>query len=346
MSGLKPGALRTADFPPLFARFSPRAASVTLIVMIWNRAAGDCLRSSRFPFSLFYWWYRMILLLGGQGYVGNAIQKNLNVRGLPFVVGSRSSTDYSRLDALVNLLRDVRPEFLINAAGYTGKPNVDACEVHRTECLAGNAVLPGIVRLACEQTRTPWGHVSSGCIYTGARPDGRGFTEEDPPNFSFRQNNCSFYSGCKALGEEVLAGAPQCFIWRLRIPFNNLDGPRNYISKMIRYDRLLSATNSLSQLDEFADACVACWAQRVPFGTYNLTNPGSVTTHDVVGLIHRHGLSKKQFLFFDSEDQFMQLAAKTPRSNCVLDSSKAIAAGLPLSPISEAMEKAMKAWCR
>jgi UDP-glucose 4,6-dehydratase len=286
----------------------------------------------------------MILLLGGNGYVGSAIQKNLTGRGLPFTVASRASSDYSNLNVLVKMLRELRPEFLINAAGYTGKPNVDACEIHRAECLDGNAVLPGVIREACEQTQTPWGHVSSGCIFTGAKSDGSGFKETDAPNFSFRQNNCSFYSGCKALGEEVLDGAENCFIWRLRIPFNNINSERNYISKMIRYDRLLMATNSLSQLDEFSDACVASWTQRVPFGTYNLTNPGSVTTRDVVRLIQKNGLSNRDFQFFESDDQFMKLAAKTPRSNCVLDSTKAIAAGLPLSPIEEALEKAMRNW--
>ena len=286
----------------------------------------------------------MILLLGGNGFVGSAIQKNLTGRGLPFTVASRAYSDYSSLPVLVKMLRELRPEFLINSAGYTGKPNVDACEIHRTECLDGNAVLPGVIREACEQTQTPWGHVSSGCIFTGAKADGCGFTETDAPNFSFRQNNCSFYSGCKALGEEVLDGAENCFIWRLRIPFNNVNSERNYISKMMRYDRLLMATNSLSQLDEFADACVAGWTQRVPFGTYNLTNPGSVTTRDVVRLIQKHGLSNRDFQFFESDDQFMKLAAKTPRSNCVLDSTKAIAAGLPLSPIEEALETAMKNW--
>ncbi|MCX7396156.1 MAG: sugar nucleotide-binding protein [Planctomycetales bacterium] len=286
----------------------------------------------------------MILLLGGNGYVGSAIQKNLTGRGLPFTVASRASSDYSSLPVLVKMLRELRPEFLINAAGYTGKPNVDACEIHRTECLDGNAVLPGVIREACEQTQTPWGHVSSGCIFTGAKADGSGFKESDAPNFSFRQDNCSFYSGCKALGEEVLSGAENCFIWRLRIPFNNINSARNYISKMMRYDRLLMATNSLSQLDEFADACVASWTQRVPFGTYNLTNPGSVTTRDVVRLIQKHGLSNRDFQFFESDDQFMKLAAKTPRSNCVLDSTKAIAAGLPLSPIEDALESAMKHW--
>ena len=252
----------------------------------------------------------MILLLGGQGYVGTAIQKSLNGRGLPFTVASRASSDYSNPHVLVKMLRDLRPEFLINAAGYTGKPNVDACEIHRTECLDGNATLAGVIRAACEQTQTPWGHVSSGCVFTGAKEQGAGFTENDPPNFSFRQNNCSFYSGTKALGEELLEGAEQCFIWRLRIPFNEVDSPRNYISKMMRYDRLLMATNSLSQLDEFANACVDSWLQRIPFGTYNLTNPGSVTTKDVIRLILKHRLSEKSFQFFESDEQFMQLAAR------------------------------------
>ncbi len=286
----------------------------------------------------------MILLLGGQGYVGQAICRSLISAELAFRVVSRKSVDYSQRNELVKLLNESGASFLINAAGYTGKPNVDACEIHRTECLAGNAVLPGVIRAACEETGTPWGHVSSGCIFTGAKPDGSGFREEDAPNFSFRQNNCSFYSGCKALGEEVLEGAENCFIWRLRIPFNHVDGARNYISKMMRYDRLLVATNSLSHLDEFADCCVQSWIQRIPFGTYNLTNPGSVTTRDVIRLIQKHGLSNKSFQFFDSEDQFLQIAAKTPRSNCVLDSGKAVAAGLPLSPIEEALDKAMKAF--
>ncbi len=286
----------------------------------------------------------MIVVLGGNGFVGTAIQRCLTNRGLPFQVVTRSSVDYSDESSLVQFLHDRRPEFLINAAGYTGRPNVDACELHRTECLAGNAVLPGVIRAACERLELPWGHVSSGCIYTGAKSDGAGFTEQDAPNFSFRQNNCSFYSGSKALGEEILQGASQCFIWRLRIPFNEHDSPRNYISKMMRYDRLLNATNSLSHLGEFAEACVACWTQRVPFGIYNLTNPGQVTTQQVVQLIQKYGLSQKTFEFFDSEEQFMQLAARTPRSNCVLDSSKAVLAGLPLSPIQEILERTVQNW--
>jgi dTDP-4-dehydrorhamnose reductase len=286
----------------------------------------------------------MIVILGGNGYVGTAFQQCLTRAQQPFEVVSRSAVDYSCRSSLRDYLQTTRPEFLINAAGYTGRPNVDACELHKADCLAGNAVLPGIIREVCEELQLPWGHVSSGCIFTGTRPDGSGFTESDPPNFSFRQDNCSFYSGGKALGEEMLTGADQCYVWRLRIPFNHVDSPRNYITKMMRYDRLLNATNSLSHLDEFVAACVACWTGQVEPGIYNLTNPGSVTTAQVVDLIQKHGLSDRQFQFFESEEQFMQVAASTPRSNCVLDSTKAVKAGLPLSPVEEALDKAISNW--
>ncbi|MEZ5276241.1 MAG: sugar nucleotide-binding protein [Opitutaceae bacterium] len=286
----------------------------------------------------------MILLLGGSGYVGQAFQHFLQDQGIAFTSLSRSSVDYTRREILLSTLRSGKPDFLINCAGYTGKPNVDACEDDKAACLFGNAVLPGIIAEACRETGTPWGQVSSGCIYNHRRADGAGFTETDAPNFSFRTNNCSFYSGTKALGEEILAGDDNCYVWRLRIPFNEVDSPRNYLTKLMRYDRLLKADNSLSQLDEFVRACWECWARRVPAGVYNMTNPGHVTTEEVVDLIRASGVCDKTFSFFDDESEFMQKAARTPRSNCVLDTSKLAATGIRMTEVHQAVEQALKNW--
>jgi dTDP-4-dehydrorhamnose reductase len=285
-----------------------------------------------------------IWILGASGYVGHAYQRLLETRGIAARALPRSALDYYNLATLTAALREARPPFVVNCAGYTGKPNVDACELHKTECLNGNAILPGILRAACEATGTPWGHISSGCIFTGRRTDGGGFRETDPPNFSFRTNNCSFYSGTKALGEEILAGAGNSYIWRLRIPFNEVDSPRNYLTKVLRYDRLLEAENSLSQLDEFVRATWECWEKRVPFGIYNVTNPGTVTTREVVDLIRQSGVSDKQFEFFSDESEFMQKAAKTPRSNCVLDSTKLLASGIVMSEVHDAIARGLKNW--
>jgi dTDP-4-dehydrorhamnose reductase len=286
----------------------------------------------------------MIYLLGGSGYVGAAYQALLLRKGIPFRNLRRAELDYTSPPILTAALRHDRPQFLINAAGYTGKPNVDACELHKDECLFGNGVLPGIIAQACTDAGIPWGHVSSGCIYTGARTTGAGFTEKDTPNFSFRTNNCSFYSGTKALGEEVLAGRTDVYIWRLRIPFNEVDNPRNYLTKLMRYSTLLDAANSISQLDEFVAATFACWEKRVPFGIYNVTNPGHITTREVVDIIRKTGVSQKDFKFFTDEAEFMQTAAKTPRSNCVMDSSKLAAAGIKMTEVHEAIERDLRRW--
>ena len=288
----------------------------------------------------------MIYLLGGSGYVGSAYQAMLQRKGLPFRNLRRAEFDYTNQAALTELLRREKPAFLINAAGYTGKPNVDACELHKADCVMGNAVLPGIIAQACTDAGVPWGHVSSGCIYTGSRPDGTGFTETDTPNFSFRTNNCSFYSGTKALGEEVLASYSSVYIWRLRIPFNNIDYSRNYLTKLIRYNILLEAENSISQLEEFVESTFACWEKRVPFGIYNITNPGSVTTREVVDLIKKTGVSNKDFQFFKDESQFMTLAAKTPRSNCTMNSSKLASVGIKMTEVHEAVERDLRRWVK
>lgn len=283
-------------------------------------------------------------LVGSSGYVGGEFTSQCRARGYRLTTIGRGNCDLYSVDALAATLRDAAPDAVINCAGYTGKPNVDACETDKTSCLAGNAVLPGVIAEACQRLQLPWGHVSSGCIFTGSQSDGSGFTELDPPNFSFRQNNCSWYSGTKALGEEILADAERCYLWRLRIPFSHLDSPRNYLSKLMRYDTLLEAENSLSNLTEFVAAALDCFEKNVEFGTYNLTNPGSVRTSQVVELIREAGLSDKSFRFFDSEADFMTRAAKTPRSNCVLDSSKAVRAGLQLTPITDSLRQSLRKW--
>jgi dTDP-4-dehydrorhamnose reductase len=286
----------------------------------------------------------MILLLGGSGYLGSHFCRYLTDHEISFRALGREQLPYHDVGRLEAAIAAYRPRFVINCAGFTGRPNVDACERYQAECLAANPVLPANLAEACQRLDLPWGHVSTGCIYTGIGPNGRGFTEVDPPNFTFRQNNCSFYSGCKALAEEMLAKFDRCFIWRLRIPFENMDNPRNYISKLLNYARLLEARNSLSYLDEVVQACVDCWQRQLPFGIYNLTNGGSVLTSDVVRMIQKHGLTSKEFRFFCDEREFMQRAAITRRSNCVLDNHKALAAGLRLTPVDEALERCLSTW--
>lgn len=287
---------------------------------------------------------QMVVLLGATGYVGAAFQRHLQTQGIPCKALTRDMVNLCDKSAVAALFHALHPTFVINAAGFIGRPNVDATEHDKIRCLMSNTTLPAVLAEVCADQKIPWGHVSTGCIFNGTRPDGRPFTEEDKPNFSFRQNNCGFYCGTKALAEELLVEAPGCYIWRLRIPFNEIDNPRNYLSKVMRYAKLIDVRNSISQLDEFVRASLLCHTKEVPFGIYNIVNPGSITTREVAAKIQQHNLVKKEFVFFRDEAEFMHEAATVPRANCEMSCEKLLKTGIPLTPLHDAIDWALSHW--
>ena len=115
----------------------------------------------------------MITLIG-HGYIGKQIKKELEHQNIhhEWITHAQSVPAGTTV--------------IINAAGYTGSPNVDACEQYKQETIDGNVVFP--LQLESANPSTPIVHITSGCVYTGYKPGG--WTEEDAPNFNF--NNGSF----------------------------------------------------------------------------------------------------------------------------------------------------------
>ena len=287
----------------------------------------------------------MFVLIGSSGYVGSAFRRYLNQHKLPHTCLSLKNTERNPRVVLAEALQKHRPDCVLSAAGYAGIPNVDATETDKLQCLEANITIPVLIADVCREYSIPSGHVSTGCIYSGSRPGGSGFTEEDPPNFDFRHNNSGFYNGCKALAEEMLAEYPATYIWRLRYPYSAFNHPKNYLSKLLRYTTLVDARNSLSEVEEFTAACVQSCLQKIPYGKYNITNPGSVTTREVVALLQKYNMAPgKEFRFFADEAEFLKTAAKIPRANCVLDSSRLISRGIHLTEVHDSIELCLKNW--
>ncbi len=312
----------------------------------------------------------MILLLGATGYVGKEFEKVLTLLGLNFKAVSRSQLNYTSAIELKHYLKSLRPDFIINAAGFTGKPNVDACELQKEETIQGNVYFPKMLAEVCAELGIPWGHVSSGCIFSGCfvNQNGtwiaeknmnqetirkiantephrlKGFDESFQPNFSFKDGPCSYYSGTKAWGEDVIKGVGEHYVWRLRIPFNEINNSRNYLTKIQTYAKVYDNLNSLSHLEDFVRACIACWVKHVPYGTYNVTNPGFVSTRQVVEMITKILKPKREFIFWESDEEFYRLGAKALRSNCILDSSKLLKAGVPMRTVEDALVDSLRHW--
>jgi dTDP-4-dehydrorhamnose reductase len=312
----------------------------------------------------------VILLLGASGYIGQAFARELRARSDRFVPLTRKAIDYTKFELLFDYMRRMKPTFVINAAGLTGLPNVDACEIAREATLAANTLLPQTIARACMMTNTPWGHVSSGSIYSGAvisrngrkqveknlnDPDTRriiaeqpenvyGFTEWDEPNFSFRHSPSSFYSGSKALAEETIHNVGESYIWRPGIPFNRHEEHRNFLWRIQQYPRVHDSISSLSHVGDFVRACLNLYEKQAPYGIYNVINPGIITTRQVVDMIQTILRPNRSFEFWKDDEEFYRYGAKTPRSNCILDITKLQGAGVEMRPVSEALEDSLHTW--
>ena len=284
-----------------------------------------------------------ILLLGASGYIGGAFKAAMEKRNFQTLAPSRAQINYCNFKVLRQYIRELGGiAFLINAAGFTGKPNVEQCEVRREETLQGNLLLPQMLSHLASVENFRWLQIGTGCIYNGAN-GGNGFSEDDEPNFSFKYNNCSFYSGVKAMAEAYLKEDSRCYVARLRIPFDENDGPRNYITKLLTYPKTYDNINSITHIGDFVKTCLDLYERDCPTGIYNITNEGGISTREVVQMIQEILNPEREFEYFADDNEFYRVA-KAPRSNCILDTKKLISLGLSVRPVRDALREALKKW--
>ena len=261
----------------------------------------------------------MITLIG-HGYVGQHIQKELEKQGF------EKGFDYEWISHADEISFDTT--VIINAAGYTGSPNVDACEIYKQECINGNVVWP--LTLEHNNRHTAIVHIGSGCVYTGYK-DG-GWTEEDAPNFNF--NNGSFYSGSKALGQELLMPyMNKSYLLRIRLPFGDEHNPKNYLTKLVKYNKLIDFENSLSYINDVAATAVFFAVNLPKPGIYNVGNAGTKTTRECSDAM---GLNKEWF----TEEEFVA-ATNAPRSNCNMNVDK-LNKVFPIQHVDDALANAVR----
>lgn len=312
----------------------------------------------------------MVLLLGATGYIGQAFVRQLRLRGDCFIPLSRSAFDYSRFDLLFDYVRRVCPSIVINAAGFSGRPNMDACEVERMQTFQANTILPQTVGRVCSMTRTPFGHVSSAAIFSGAKvviegelrveqdlstpylrrlfeinPEAfLGFAEHDEPNNTFRTGPCSFLAGTKALAEDALKSRRETFIWRAGLPFNEQDIHCNLLARLQTYSRVYDHITCVSHVDDFASACLDLVKARAPFGVYNIVNTGAVTTRSITHRISRELGGSREFEFWQGDAEFYHGGVRAPRSSCILDNSKLVRAGVRMRSADKAIAHSLQRW--
>jgi dTDP-4-dehydrorhamnose reductase len=265
--------------------------------------------------------YHVIL---GKGFVGTHLSQYFKHNNIDHKIFSQSELNYTDPNTLKDFLdtNDKDIKWVINCSGYTGVPNVDACEDNKELCYAYNVLYPMQVVKLCNQYKIPVIHIGSGCIYSGYEKE---FTEEDTPNFGIYSNQSSYYSKCKHVFE-TFAKEFNCYVLRIRIPFTDILTRKNYFSKLLNYDTLINELNSVTSLNDFDEFVVRFISIKPEYGIYNVVNPEPVKAEEVIEILKDNKIVNSKWRFIELKD----LNTKANRSNCVLTTDKIKDLGLQL----------------
>jgi len=276
------------------------------------------------------------VLICGNGYVGGYVFAQLSKNtSLEVTLESKATLDYTDEYYLRDYLEEQQFDYLINAQGYTGRPNVDAAERDKEACWKYNVQVPVMFNTVCRELHVQPIHITSGCIFTGYD---KAWSEADEPNFGVFNSAASFYSTSKHAFESV---SDNGITIRIRMPFCDTLNERSYLTKIHKYDNLISAVNSKTYIPELVDFIEQIIEdERKGHDIVHFTNPEPLETAGVVELMKEHGLENEDWSWVDLKD--LNLAAG--RSNCILDTTKLKEEyGFTMLTETEALRKALKA---
>jgi len=260
------------------------------------------------------------MVIGGKtGWIGQQLVALLNEQGIETAC---CNSRMENRETLAAELDEIKPTHVINAGGVTGRPNVDWCEANRQATVRGNVI--GMLNVAdlCESKGIHHTLLATGCIfeYDEQHPmgSGIGFTEEDKPNFTD-----SWYSETKGYSEPMLKAFTTTLVLRLRMPISDDLNPRNFVTKILNYARVVDIPNSMTVLTELVPAIIK-FAMASKTGILNYCNPGVISHNQVLDLYKEEVDPTYSYENFSLEEQAKVIAAG--RSNNELDATKLIAA--------------------
>lgn len=243
------------------------------------------------------------------------------------------------VEDVLELLEKYKPDAVLNAAGIVGKPNVDWCEVHQTETIAGNTVLPIIIAEACQKRGVYLLHMGTGCIFYGDSPSKGGWKETD------YANPVAVYTRSKYAADLVLATMPNIGVARIRMPIDDRPSPANLIDKVASYRQVIDVENSVTVVPDMIKVFRQLLEKKAG-GIFHVTNPGSIKHREILKMYEEIVDPKHTNEWISETDLVKDGLAKKKRSNNVMQSTNLEKLGIKMSPIKEALREALKNYAK
>jgi dTDP-glucose 4,6-dehydratase len=264
-----------------------------------------------------------VLVYGAKGWIGQQFVAILKEKHIDFIESN------SRVDNLIDLEAEIlqdSPTHIISFIGRThGKigekefTTIDYLEEDGKlfENVRDNLFGPVVLAILAQKLDLHYTYLGTGCIFKfdGDHPfeqEVNGFKEDSLPNFFG-----SSYSVVKGFTDRLVhLYESNVLNLRIRMPITGEKNKRNFITKIVNYEKVCSIKNSMTVLPELLPYVVDMMQLGIT-GTMNLCNPGLISHNEILQMYKE--IVDPTFVWknFSSEEQRSILSAD--RSNNFLE---------------------------
>jgi len=266
------------------------------------------------------------LIFGGKGWIGQQFIKYLT-SNIIYNLSEFHIDENISISKLRDNIKSYNPTHIISFIGRThGKINentyintIDYLE-HKgklVENIQDNLYAPVLLAMISKELNIHFTYLGTGCIFNNNDNENKNFSENDYPNFFG-----SSYS--------IVKGFTDCFMKyfendilnvRIRMPITDIPNSRNFITKILSYEKICSIPNSMSVLSELLPYLIE-FIKDKKVGTINLTNPGTISHNEILEIYKQIIDPLYEWKNFSLEEQSELLLSA--RSNNSLNTNKLI----------------------
>lgn len=275
------------------------------------------------------------LVFGSRGWIGGMLLRYISERGDVYECSK------SRADNEKDVAKEMdfhQPDRIISVLGRTHGPGFSTIDFLEQKGqthtnIRDNLYAPFVLARLAEARGIHFTYLGTGCIFSSSDGD-VSFEEKSLPNFFGSE-----YSVVKGFTDRMSTLLPGMLNCRIRMPISADTSPRNFISKIVKYDRIHSVANSMTVLEELLPIMLAM-AAKGETGTVNLTNPGVISHNEVLQLYKKYVEPSLTWKNFSGEELMKVIDAA--RSNNKLDTSRLETFAPSVRGIHDAVEETMK----
>ena len=280
---------------------------------------------------------KKVLVWGGRGWIGGLFEKELLAQGWSVQHAISRADCHEAVDTEISA---VNPSHLLSLIGRTHGPGFSTIDYLEQpgklqENIRDNLYGPLVLAEAARRTKKHLLYMGTGCIFTGSTDEI--FTEADEPNFFG-----SAYSTVKGFTDRLMSeNYPEVLNVRIRMPIHSQDNPRNFITKIIQYQKINSIPNSMTVLDDIIPLLVKAMKDRVG-GTLNAVNPGVISHSEILRTYRDCQNSAHTWEELDTKELMSGGHVVAARSNNHLDTTRIKLLYPELPTIQESVERILQ----